>query len=441
MIAILQCISYFMTVLISTSFYITKYSMRCRILLYAIFCCICFSLGDVLGQLITPLFLLIGILITVFTTKNRILNVILFELGWFWFVISDYIVTIPMWIIGYPIVSIQSTAGLCTIYIILHCLVSLLPAALSSRRLRMYVYPELTEIPVKAQVLLCIDVSICCCIFVFNIIYGSFHDFEQGTIFFNGLIFTLYLCCSLIIFYLLYKTMHENKLLELDAARKENLLSYTNSLEEMYQNMRIFRHDYLNILSTMKCYIDTADMPALEHYFNEKILPASSSMTSQDFVIGKLALVKILELKSILYVKLVQSMQCGLKVSIELAEEISDISMDSLKLCNILGILLDNAIEASCDSSAHTLHIALITEEQGLLIHIENSSSPITVPIEQLYQPGYSRKHGSHSGIGLFQVRRIIEELPNVFLGTSYADGIFIQELEIQKSPHNVAIF
>lgn len=433
MIIVLQFISYFMTVLVSTSLYITRYRMRYRLFLGAVFCSICFFLGDAMGQLITPLFLFIGILLTIHTTENRIWNVILFQLGWFWFVISDYIITIPMWIMGYPIASIQTTVSLCIIYIILHALISFLPAVFIARYLRKTVYPELTEIPVKAQILLCTDVSICCFIFVFNIVYGSFHNFEQGTIFFNGLVFTLYLCCSLVIFYLLYKILHENKLLELEAARKETLLSYTESLEAMYQNMRIFRHDYINILSTMKCYIDTADMTSLEAYFNDKIVPASSAMTSQEFVIGKLALIKILELKSIFYIKLLQAMQCGLTVSMELSEEISDVFADSLKLCNVIGILLDNAIEAAIASTGKRLHIALILEKQCLFIHIENSTSPITVPIEQLCQPGYSSKHGSHSGLGLFQAQRIIHELPNVFLDIHYADEVFTQILEIQK--------
>lgn len=431
MILFLQFISYFMTALVSTSFYITRYSWRYRILLGMILTCLCFSFGNALGQFITPLYLLIGLLITGITTKNQIWNITLFQLGWFWFVISDYIITIPMWIMGYPIALIQTSAVLCTIYIVLHCLISILPAIFLVPHLRSSIYPEFIEIPVKAQILLCINVSICCCIFVFNIIYGSFHNFEQGTIFYNGLIFTLYLCCSLIIFYFLYRIMHENKQLALEASQKENLLSYTESLETMYQNMRIFRHDYINILSTMKCYIETSDISALERYFNEKILPASSTMTSQDFAIGKLAMIKILELKSILYVKLIWAIQCGLHISLELTEEINEIHLDSLKLCNIIGILLDNAIEAASASSDKKLLIALIVEEHGLLIHIENATAPITVPIEQLFQQGYSSKSDGHSGLGLFEVQRLVQELPNVFLSTDYSSDLFVQEVEV----------
>lgn len=431
MILFLQFISYLMTALVSTAFFITRYSWRYRILLGMMLACFCFSFGNVLGQFITPLYLLIGLLLTSITTKHPIWNITLFQLGWFWFVISDYIITIPMWIIGYPIVKIQTTASLCTLYIALHCLISILPAIFLVPHLRATIYPEFIEIPAKAQILLCINVNICCCIFVFNIIYGSFHDFEQGTIFYNGLIFTLYLCCSLIIFYFLYRIMHENKQLALEASQKENLLSYTESLETMYQNMRIFRHDYINILSTLKCYIETSDMPALERYFNEKIVPASSAMTSQDFAIGKLALIKILELKSIIYVKLIWAIQCGLNISLELTAEINEVYLDSLKLCNIIGILLDNAIEAASTSSGKRLLIALITEEQGLLIHIENTTLPIAVPIEQLFQQGYSSKSDNHSGLGLFEVQRIVQELPNVFLSTNCSSDLFVQELKV----------
>lgn len=187
----------------------------------------------------------------------------------------------------------------------------------------------------------------------------------------------------------------------------------------------------MNILITMKCYIDTGDTLSLQQYFNEKILPASTVITSQNFVIDKLAFIKIPELKSILYAKLVLAMQYNLNLSLELTEEIDTIYIDSMELCNILGILLDNAIEASFASSEKQLRIAFISKNSCLFIHIENSTYPINNPLDLLYQQGYTSKGETHSGLGLYQLRLILEEIPNICHHTHCKNGCFIQLLEI----------
>ena len=227
--------------------------------------------------------------------------------------------------------------------------------------------------------------------------------------------------------------MSENKQLALEAKAKEELLSYTENLESLYENMRVFRHDYINILSTMKYYIDAENSDELKKYFNEKILPCSSSITSQNTIIGKLSRIKILEIKSIIYTKIIKAIQANLNISLELMDDIDNAFMDSFKLCTILGILLDNAIEAASASDKKMLRLAIVYFDDGLIIHISNSTSPISIPIEKMFDEGYSSKGNGHCGIGLYEVNNIINELSHVFIETTYKNLVFTQELEIYK--------
>ncbi len=433
MLILSQLISYMTTALVSTALYIKPYKWYYRLLFGLLFSGMCFLFGNTMGQFLTPIFLMIGIILTFFTTKNRVLNITLFQLGWFWMVISDYMISVPMWIMGYPISDIQKSGLLSFCCSIFHTFISFIPALFLAKHLRKSTYSKLLEIPFKAQILLCIDVSICCCIYVFNIIYGSFHNYEQGTVFYNGLLFTFYLVCNLIIFYFLYHIMSENKQLALEAKAKEELLSYTENLESLYENMRVFRHDYINILSTMKYYIDAENSDELKKYFNEKILPCSSSITSQNTIIGKLSRIKILEIKSIIYTKIIKAIQANLNISLELMDDIDNAFMDSFKLCTILGILLDNAIEAASASDKKMLRLAIVYFDNGLIIHISNSTAPISIPIEKMFDEGYSSKGNGHCGIGLYEVNNIINELSHVFIETTYKNLVFTQELEIYK--------
>ncbi|MGJ5685789.1 quorum-sensing sensor histidine kinase AgrC, partial [Staphylococcus aureus] len=58
----------------------------------------------------------------------------------------------------------------------------------------------------------------------------------------------------------------------------ENYYKYTLQIEKINHEMRKFRHDYVNILSTMSDFIRENDMEGLDQYFHEEILPMQDSM-------------------------------------------------------------------------------------------------------------------------------------------------------------------
>ena len=77
----------------------------------------------------------------------------------------------------------------------------------------------------------------------------------------------------------------------------ERLQEYTANLEELYTDMQKFRHDYINILSTMSEYIREKDVESLDRYFNDKIMPISQGMRSNNYKLGALKNLKIQEVK------------------------------------------------------------------------------------------------------------------------------------------------
>ena len=52
-------------------------------------------------------------------------------------------------------------------------------------------------------------------------------------------------------------------------------------IESINNEMRKFRHDYVNILSTMSEFIREDDMPGLRQYFNEQIVPMKDNLQTR----------------------------------------------------------------------------------------------------------------------------------------------------------------
>ncbi|QJU14076.1 GHKL domain-containing protein [Blautia pseudococcoides] len=140
----------------------------------------------------------------------------------------------------------------------------------------------------------------------------------------------------------------------------DQLQDYTNQIENMYSSLRSFKHDYLNIMLSMSGYIETGDIDGLQKYFDKEIIPLNNKLSKNTSHMNQLMNIKITELKSIISAKLLYAMELNINVNIEVTEEISEISMDTVDLARILGVFLDNAIEATLETEVPSIQFAVI---------------------------------------------------------------------------------
>lgn len=267
-------------------------------------------------------------------------------------------------------------------------------------------------------------------IFYANIILGSKDGFTTKIIELNGILFFIYFILLLIILYILLKNIIKELEFKNKKIQFENLQEYTSNLEKLYTEMREFRHDYVNILSSIIGYIENKDMCGLEVYFNNRIIPLGKGIESNNFKIGHLRNIKLLELKGILSSKLIHAQELGIDVFIDIMEDIKRIDMDIVDLCRIVGILIDNAIEAALISTNRSLKVALVNKNSSTIIAIINSCPENTPPIYKLFQKGFSTK-GQNRGLGLSNLKELISHYNNISLDTIIENGEFIQNLEI----------
>lgn len=208
------------------------------------------------------------------------------------------------------------------------------------------------------------------------------------------------------------------------------LREYTDNLEATYNNLRSFKHDYVNILSTLAIFIDEKRYDELDVFFHDRIMPLTKELTQKNASLANLSRIKNLEIKSIFYSKLLLAINKNIEVTVDIPEEIDNPGIDSVDLTRILGVYLDNAIEAALETDRPVLNIHSGTVDNQIVFIISNSFIDHGLSVSQMYKKGVSTKGDDH-GLGLHNVSVILGKYDNVFTETAIENGTFVQKLRI----------
>lgn len=282
----------------------------------------------------------------------------------------------------------------------------------------------------KFAVLILANIALTCLIFYINAMMMKFSNVDNLIVCVDSILFLSYFFCTIIMTYIL--AIHLKKEMEFKNKRIEfdNLQEYTSNLESMYNDMRKFRHDYVNILSSMKGYIEQKDLNGLDEFFNKKILLMSEDISKKNYKLELLQHIKVTELKGLLSSKVIRAQELGINVFIDIMEPIQFINMDIIDLCRVIGILLDNAIEAALLCKIPSLKLGIINKKNSILILIINSCLKENPPIYKMFENGFSTK-GPNRGLGLSTLKEILSTYKNISFDTSIENENFIQNLQI----------
>lgn len=102
----------------------------------------------------------------------------------------------------------------------------------------------------------------------------------------------------------------------------DNLQEYISQIEKLYQNLRTFKHDYANIMVSMAGYIEDNDMEGLKKYYDEQIFPISNQLIKKNDAIAVLHNLDIVELKSLIFIKLNFALELNIDVKMEITEKL-----------------------------------------------------------------------------------------------------------------------
>ena len=246
----------------------------------------------------------------------------------------------------------------------------------------------------------------------------------------TGLIFIL-LCTYITVSVLKNIKLETNN--KIESAKLEQQKKYILALEKNNNEIRKFKHDFNNIILGLDGYInnDDFDKEKLKKYFNSTIMNFNNNIELNDIIIAKLNSIKVSSLKSLITNKVLVAQNNNIDVDINIEGEITDFYTDEMQLSRILGILLDNAIEASLElTHDKKIEMNIIQIDKTTDIQISNTFNNTGTPITDFNQEGFSTK-GTNRGLGLSSAHEIANKL-NILLNTEIDGNTFIQILTIE---------
>ena len=224
----------------------------------------------------------------------------------------------------------------------------------------------------------------------------------------------------------------EKEIIDQKDTQLNELAIYSHHVESLYEEIRSFRHDYINILTSLKLGIDNQDIEAIKTVYNGVLRDSANQFYDSKFDIAKLSNIKNDAIKSILSAKLLEAQNRGISISVEIEEPVSNFRIELLDFITVLSVLCDNAIEATIEATSPRMTIAFINNEDSLVLIVENSIKSEKVDVSHIFARGYSSK-GKGRGLGLHNVNNILEKYPKSTITTRSANHLFSQTIRFCK--------
>ncbi len=249
----------------------------------------------------------------------------------------------------------------------------------------------------------------------------------------------------ILVFYLLFfmgvvkkldtylKEKLQEKLNQEQTLRYRDMERYSLHIEELYKEVRSFRHDYTNLLTSLRLGIEEEDMGQIKEVYDSVLKDSSEKLQDNKYDLGRLVNIRDRSLKSLLAGKFLKAREKDIVFNVEVPEEIQVEGMSLLDFLTIVSILCDNAIEASEEASQPHVSIALFKNGAQETFIIENSIKEEDIDVSEIFSFGVSSK-GEERGVGLYTVMKIVESYPNASLNTICQNQVFRQVLTMMHT-------
>lgn len=391
---------------------------------------VCRFLFERYGQITTFTIIIGCVLLVAAFSRNKMLSVLCSLIGYISNVFLNYAYTFIIYIItGKTMEDFDSMLLgdfiFLSVFLLLQIVLLLLLHKLLFRKLHLM---DISISPKNLRYILA-DAALCAAIFVINFAFGETLGYPPSFIAINCLLFGIYFVFTVFLLLSIARTTRQEANMKFLKDQYNTLQEYTARVEETYQEIRTFRHDYINILSTLYGFIHDKDYQQLEQYFEEQVLDTSRQFDASQAELGKLSHIRITELKGLLMTKSIRALNLGLNLHLEINFDYDTSKMESMDLVRLLGIYFDNAIEAAVSSADKKIIFSLTQTNDFTSIMLANSCETDNLSLDSLSTAGYSTK-GEKRGIGLYNAADILSKYPEVFPKTSFKEHLFIQTLE-----------
>ncbi len=258
------------------------------------------------------------------------------------------------------------------------------------------------------------------------ILYNLGDAFTFNMKYFINIMIVVIFVIVLIIFFI--DNNKYQKLLE----ENDSLFKYNQSFENSIDKISLSNHEFNNQLIMLKGYIEDNKKGKSLNIINEMIVEAKKQDSN---ILGSLKNIPKGGVKVLLYHKIIVAIDNKLKVSLDVSKTIKGklkkLNIDQLKLiCNLIGIYLDNAIEASKESKKKLIGIEIYALDNKINFVFSNSLKNENIDIEKLDRNGYTTK-GKNHGRGLYLAKKLLQKTELVDAETTIINKMYVQKMVI----------
>jgi len=253
---------------------------------------------------------------------------------------------------------------------------------------------------------------------------------------FSSILATIvFICLLLILFAMNANKVQVEREIALNQKKIEQLYlqNYTDEIVSLYNEIRGFRHDYAGMMVSMQTAIDSQDLQEIDRIYNEVFVKANHKLRSDKYTYFDLNNLEDSALRSVIAQSIANARVHNIEYTLEVKDIISPLSMELLDLVRVMNILLNNVVEGALESYRKQMEVAVIKLESEILIIIQNSLKNRSIKPEEIFNIGYSTK-GINRGIGLNNVKEILEKYDDVILETEIDDERFKQIIRFKRN-------
>ena len=236
----------------------------------------------------------------------------------------------------------------------------------------------------------------------------------------------------IILLFSLFKEKLDN---EIVLKKYDELLDIMKNYESDIEEQRTLIHETKNELMTIKCKINDKEKESTIIEYIDSILGDKVSSNMSKY--SKFKYLPSNGLKGFFYYKFIEAEQKGINVSINISKKIENSFLKNLdtkhfkELVRVIGVYLDNAIEASLKSEDKKLGIEVYLINDCAKIIISNTFES-DINFDKVGKERYSTK-GKNRGHGLLLVKKILHENDLFEAQNTITDKLYIQELKVKE--------
>jgi two-component system sensor histidine kinase AgrC len=213
----------------------------------------------------------------------------------------------------------------------------------------------------------------------------------------------------------------------------QKIVEYSEFTEGLLTEYKSFIHEYKNKLIIIK---DLATPRNKElHSYIDSILNVKAS-EKYNYLMD-IKNIPIQGIKGLINYKLIKMKELNINAEVYVSESVATLKNSSMdikeknNLYTILGVILDNAIEASLESEDKMVSLQFFKEDNDINIILANTFK--NVNLDCLEEKGFSTK-GENRGIGLYLVKEIVKHSDCIKKETSIINNFFVQKIIIKNT-------